>query len=211
MNAKLLSILSIFALVSVMFIVVVPQSLAADTSISYQLVSMDDGAFTHTLNVVVPQSLLEFYNERSHISATDGDFPKFVTPYALQPIADRLREIYPDDETFTNGVLTIIHQIPYEIITPAYYPVETLVMGKGDCDMLSVIAASILKAGGLDVVLLHYTSEEHMNLGVHLSQPPQNADHQHSHSKTAASPTTLQKAPAQTGKMAGVSVSALKT
>ena len=75
---------------------------------------------------------------------------------------------------FTNQVLTLVHQIPYEITAPVYYPVETLTINKGDCDLFSLTAASILKAGGIDVVLLRYLNESHMNIGVHLNQTPHN-------------------------------------
>jgi hypothetical protein len=69
----------------------------------------------------------------------------------------------------------IVHQIPYSATKPAKYPVETLVENSGDCDLLSYIAASIMKAGGLDVVLLYYENKAHMNVGVHLSRAPRDA------------------------------------
>jgi len=72
-------------------------------------------------------------------------------------------------------VLMIVHQIPYEETLPAKYPVETIVENKGDCDLFSYIAASIMKAGGLDVVLLYYESKSHMNIGVQLSHVPYDA------------------------------------
>jgi hypothetical protein len=83
----------------------------------------------------------------------------------LKPVADSLSELYTDDEDFANGALMIVHQIPYEETTPAKYPLETMADDKGDCDLFACIAASIMKAGGLNVVLLHYKEEEHMNLG----------------------------------------------
>ncbi len=175
MKSKLKCIFLVAALLAVAFSCVIPQGLAEDTALSYQLVNLSDGTFSYTLNVVVPESLVEYYRGLSHVSASDGDFPKFVTPYAVKPIADCLRTIYPDDEDFTNEVLTIIHQIPYEVVTPAYYPAEILVRNSGDCDLFSLLAASILKAGGIDVTLFHYPTEEHMNIGVHLDESPQDA------------------------------------
>jgi hypothetical protein len=70
-------------------------------------------------------------------------------------------------------VLTLVHQIPYAINDPQY-PVETLVNNSGDCVALSLLAASIMQAGGLDVVLIHYTgiSPGHMNVGVYLPYTP---------------------------------------
>lgn len=151
-----------------------PYCLSANHSQSYQLLDSPHGSMYYRLNVVVSQFLYEYYHEKSHRLSSNHDFAKFVTPYALQPIADSLWEIYTDDEDFANGVLMIVHQIPYEETLPVKYPVETIVENKGDCDLFSYIASSIMKAGGLDVVLLYYESEAHMNVGVHLSHAPHN-------------------------------------
>ncbi len=174
MKSKLTALLFV-TLISLMFFYAATPCSAVDGTVSYQLVNQDDGTYTHTLNVVIPQSLTDYYNGLSHRAASAADFPKFVTPYALKPIADCLRQIYPDDEDFTNGVLVLIHQIPYEEVLPAYYPAETLLRNSGDCDLMSYIGASILMAGGLDVVLFHYPTEEHMNIGVHLATKPNDA------------------------------------
>ena len=152
-----------------------PASLAQNTFSSYTLMNQEDGNYSYTLNVDVPPFLNEYYAGLSHRSYTDNDFPKFVTPYSVQPIANTLRQIYPEDEDFTNGILSIVHQIPYEETAEQFYPVETLLRNKGDCDMFSLLAASIMIAGGLDVVLLHYSSDQHMNVGVHLAEDPLDA------------------------------------
>jgi hypothetical protein len=175
MKSKVFNFLLIVALLLTVSSCAIPQGLAEDTALSYQLINISDGTFSYTLNVVVPASLVEYYSKLSHISASSGDFQKFVTPYTVKPIADQLRTIYPGDEDFANQVLKIVHQIPYEVVTPAYYPAEILVRNNGDCDLFSVLATSIMKAGGLDVVLLHYPTEEHMNIGVHLDESPRNA------------------------------------
>jgi hypothetical protein len=148
---------------------------AQDYTVSYQLLNHPEGNVTYELNVAVPETLHEYYVEKNHRSASSSDFSKFVTPYALQPIADSLWDIYDNEEDFTNGALMIVHQITYVQTTPAKYPIETMVDGQGDCDLFSFIAASIMKAGGLDVVLLYYEEQTHMNIGVHLSRTPQDA------------------------------------
>jgi len=149
-----------------------PYCLAEDYSISYKLLNHPDGSSYHRLNVVVPQSLYDYYSQKSHRLTSNNDFSKFVTPYALKPIADSLWEIYKDEEDFANGVLMIVHQIPYEETVPAKYPVETITENRGDCDLFSFTAAALIKAGGLDVVLLYYEQKAHMNIGVHLSHEP---------------------------------------
>ena len=103
-----------------------------------------------------------------------SEFAKFVTPNALNPVAEDLWSIYEHEEDFANGVLMILHQIPYEE-SDIKYPIETIVENEGDCDTFSCLAASIMKAGGLEVVLLYYEAESHMNVGVHLQQAPQDA------------------------------------
>ncbi|MGQ9624086.1 MAG: Ig-like domain-containing protein [Candidatus Bathycorpusculaceae bacterium] len=142
---------------------------------SYQLLNEPGGTPSCRLNITVQQSLYDYYIEKSHKLSTNTDFAKFVTPFALQPVADRLWEIYGDDEDFANGVLTIVHQIPYVETLPAKYPVETIVENRGDCDLFSYVAASIINAGGLDVILLYYENEAHMNIGVNLSHAPYDA------------------------------------
>jgi hypothetical protein len=148
-----------------------PHGFSENYSQSYQLLDKPDGSTYYGLNVTVQQSLYEYYTEKSHSLDSNSNFAKFVTPYALKPIADCLLEIYTDDEDFVNGVLMIVHQIPYNE-TPVKYPVETIVENKGDCDLFSYVAASIVKAHGLDVVLLYYGSQAHMNIGVSLSHVP---------------------------------------
>ncbi|MEM3703044.1 MAG: Ig-like domain-containing protein [Candidatus Bathyarchaeia archaeon] len=153
-----------------------PQCLSAGYSLSYKLLSNSNGSPEYTLNVAVPQSLYEYYRGKSHKQISVEDFAKFVTPNAFKPIANKLLEIYQnDEENFANGVLMIVHQIPYTATDPPKYPVETLVENSGDCDLFSYVAASIMKAGGFDVVLLYYEKQAHMNVGVHLSQAPKNA------------------------------------
>jgi hypothetical protein len=160
-------------LVLLTFSYALPLCFSENYTRTYNLLDCPDGTKQYKLNVVVPQSLYDYYVWQNHGQVSEEDFAKFVTPHALQPIADKLWEIYQGDyENFANGVLMIVHQIPYEVTVPAKYPVETIVENKGDCDLFSYVAASIMKAGGLDVVLLYYKSEAHMNVGVHLPNPP---------------------------------------
>jgi len=141
---------------------------------TYGLLDHPDGSTDYRLTVSVTSLLYDYYRSKDH-SLYSYDFAKFVTPSPLKPMADDLRMIYSDDEDFANGVLMIVHQIPYVESVPQKYPVETMVENEGDCDLFSFIAASIMKAGGLDVVLLLYEAQSHMNVGVHLSQEPGDA------------------------------------
>lgn len=127
-----------------------------------------------TLNLSITPSLYEYYQEKPHISTPDR-FATFVTPYALAQVAEDIRSIFNAPEDYVNGVLMLVHQIPYQIINESEYPVETLIENRGDCDLFSYITASLIKAQSLDVVLFYYQQESHMNIGVSLSTPPDDA------------------------------------
>lgn len=172
MKSGMLKAAILFTITLILFSTISPAT-AQDHSLSYQLLNRLDGNVTYELNVVVPETLEDYYAGSSHRLTSSSEFSKFVTPYALQPIAERLWEIYDEEEDFANGVLMMMHQISYVETTPGKYPVETMVDGQGDCDLFSFIAASVIKAGGLDVVLLYYEEQSHMNIGVHLSSAPE--------------------------------------
>jgi hypothetical protein len=121
------------------------QEQTQDYTSSFLLLNHPDGDTTYELNIKIPQALYEYYLSKSHALFSEADFAKFVTPYALKPIADSLWQIYNNTEDFTNGVLMLVHQITYQEVKPGRYPVETLVAGNGDCDLFAYIAASILK------------------------------------------------------------------
>ena len=112
-------------------------SKAQDHTLTYQLLNNPEGNVTYQLNVIIPQNLHEYYEEKTHRITSPSQFSSFVTPYALQPIADGLWEIYDNQEDFTNGALMIAHQITYVETTPGKYPVETMAEGQGDCDLFS--------------------------------------------------------------------------
>jgi hypothetical protein len=174
MGSKLARLFATFTVLLV-FSSVLPLEAVASRSVTYDLPDHVDGAARYKLNVFVSESLLSYYVGKNHAFTGSGDFASFVTPDALKPIADSLRQIYSDDEDFVNGVLIIVHQMEYVETKPPRYPVETIVEGKGDCDVFSDVAASIILAGGLDCALLYYEKEAHMNIGVNLSHEPQDA------------------------------------
>jgi hypothetical protein len=135
------------------------------------------GLLNQKLYVSVPLSLYDYYSNMSHTVNSDSDYANFVTPQAVEPIAESIQNITRNlpysNEQFADAVLTLVHQIPYAI-NGVEYPVETLVNNSGDCVALSLLAASIMQAGGLDVVLIHYTgiNPSHMNVGVYLPYTP---------------------------------------
>jgi hypothetical protein len=167
---------TIAILVTLLFLVsALRVSFAQNHTISYQLLEKQGENAGYTLNIVVPENLRQYCQEKNHKLYRLEDFTKFVTPYALQPVANCLNQIYPDEEDFVNGALMIVHQMNYVETQQGKYPAETLVDNQGDCDIFSYVAASIIKAAGIDVVLLDYEDENHMNIGVHLASPPEEA------------------------------------
>ncbi len=132
---------------------------------------------SHKMYISVPLSLYNYYQSQNHNTFNIGDFSKFVTPNVFKSIAENIQNVTRNDpygnEVFANAVLKIVQQIPYNK-TSVKFPIETMVDNSGDCDTLSLLAASIMKAGGLDVVLFLYENSpiSHMNVGVHLLNDP---------------------------------------
>ena len=160
----------------VSLLILLSNSCLADTySYSYKLLDSPNGNTDYRLTVSATETLYDYYRSQDHNLYSNLDLSKFVTPDALMPVADDLWSIYSNEEDFANGVLMLVHQIPYAESSPQKFPVETIVENEGDCDLFSFVAASIMKAGGLDVVLLLLESEEHMMVGVHLPETPKDA------------------------------------
>lgn len=131
------------------------------------------GNLIQKLYVSITPSLYDYYKSKSHGLYDVNSYKKFITPEAVKPIAEELRKLFPDDEQFANSVLSLVHKLRYVRSGPKY-PVETLVENAGDCSALSFLAASIMIAGGLDVVLLRYSGDniEHLNVGVFFLRAP---------------------------------------
>lgn len=143
-----------------------------DTELTF-LVSEHPGSQTsYQLNITIPYSLYQYYTQQNHFIFNAAYLSQFITPYSMKPVADRLWQIYNNTEDYTNGVLQIVHQITYQESEAGKYPIETLVDGKGDCDLFVYIAGSILEAGGVPVVLLYYHDQRHMQLGVDVGYQP---------------------------------------
>ena len=135
---------------------------------------LQDRQDTYQLTLSITSSLYEYYQQKSHY-LTQDNFASFVTPYSLALVAADVRGVFPSEEGFVNAVLMLVHQIPYRIVEEPKYPIETIIENQGDCDLLSYICASLIKAQDLDVVLLYYETESHMNVGEHLPNPPRDA------------------------------------
>ena len=167
-------ILSI-SLLSLLISLLTTICLAQNIENTFELLDQPDGSKTYQLTISITQTIHEYYLEKNHRLDNRYDLSKFVTPDPLKPVANDLWDIYANEEDFVNGVLMITHQIQYQESVPQKYPIETLIDNQGDCDLFSFLAASIIKAGGIDTVLLLYEEQEHMTIGVNLSQEPNDA------------------------------------
>lgn len=168
--------LSIVAL-SLLF-VLPAESLCSNTDREFNFLTEFAGVESkYILYVSTPRSIYEYYKKMDHATYGMEFFSRFVTPELFASVAQRIRSItnnsLDSDESFANLVLDFIHQVPYNK-SKVKFPIETLVDNYGDCDSLSVLAASIMKAGGLDVVLLYYEGSpvSHMNVGIYLPNKP---------------------------------------
>lgn len=137
------------------------------------IIRHESGRLFHKMYISVTPSLYQYYKSQTRRVRSLLDYAVFVTPETVEPIALELRSIFTYDEQFANAVLSLVHQIFYSKSGPKY-PVETLVENSGDCGALSLLAASIMEAGGLDVVLLYYENgwSSHMAVGVYLPRSP---------------------------------------
>lgn len=170
----ILTYLSFLLLFSTMTSVALLQPCVAtnDYTYTYSLTKTDGSEYTLTLTI--SSLLYQFYSSKGRA----GSDNEFVTPLIFSQVATQIRSVFTGDEDFANAVLMITHQIPQpQGNVPLKYPVETIVDNIGDCDVFSVLAASIMKAGGLDVTLLSYSplageSYGHMNVGVYLPYEP---------------------------------------
>ena len=158
------------------FCFMIPTSLAGNYEKTYNF-QTQYALVGQKLAVSIQPSLYNYYSNASHVVNCDANFSEFVTPQTVKPIADSIlkatHNLPNSDEQFADAVLMLVHQIPYRV-DGVKYPVETIVDNSGDCVGLSLLAASIMQAGGLDVVLIHYTgiNPSHINVGVYLPYTP---------------------------------------
>ena len=171
LNQKLLTI----SIPLILILFLSNTTLAQTSEHTFKLLNQPDGSKTYQLTISITETLYEYYQSRNHQLYNNYDLAKFVTPSPLEPVANDLWTIYNNPEDFANGVLMITHQIPYQESIPKKYPIETITENEGDCDLFSFLAASIMKAGGLDVNLLLFEEQEHMTVGVHLPETPKDA------------------------------------
>jgi hypothetical protein len=175
MDSRIKRIISLFFIFFSILLLFPSQSYCSniDREISFKI-EIGERIINSILYISIPESFYDYYKKLDHNFYEMKYFSRFVTPELFESMALNIRKITDkfsnSDEVFANIVLEIIQQIPYKK-SNVKFPIETLVQNFGDCDSLTVLAASIMKAGGLDVVLFFYEDNlvNHMNLGIHLA------------------------------------------
>ncbi len=143
----------------------------------YKIKSADYYNYRFDVETHVPALLNDRVTEEL-ISRTAGSWADPESA-VIQEIAYDLWEVSDgDEEVFVNLAVQFVHQLCYNVTLYTKYPIETIVEESGDCDNLAVLTASILNAGGFDVVLLlvHANGGGHCMLGVSLSSDPDDRD-----------------------------------
>ncbi len=116
----------------------------------------------------------------SHRHNTVEEYVKFVTydNEKIKEIAENVTKFSSSQEEKAQVILDFVHQIVYDKTIeddgmPDYvrYPLETLVERNGDCEDLTILAASLMKAVGIDVAFIHLPpppekKSGHLALGV---------------------------------------------
>ncbi|MBI4919019.1 transglutaminase domain-containing protein [archaeon] len=120
------------------------------------------------------------FKQKSHRHNTIEEFARFVTydHKNIKQIAESVTKFSNSPEEKARVILDFVHQMVYDKTIedkgmPDYvrYPLETLVERNGDCEDLTILAASLMKAVGINVALIHIPalpSEDagHLALGV---------------------------------------------
>lgn len=72
-----------------------------------------------------------------------------------------------------NLIIALVQSFTYVEEDGEYprYPIETLVEGQGDCEDLAILTVAILQQMGFSSVLLAYTEERHIAVGVRVVLP----------------------------------------
>ena len=129
----------------------------------------------------IPRETYEYFSER-HRTSDYGEYvsnpsdDEWMTNLANQ-FSDEAKDEGWDEFTTVDFVLLFVQSLPYtsDKITAGYdeyprYPVETLVDKGGDCEDTSILFASIVRGMEYGVVLLRLEEDNHMAVGVRISE-----------------------------------------
>jgi hypothetical protein len=154
------------------------------------------GAILHVETFTIPGQTLSYDGSLSHpyalLQYPNGysmDYSQYVTPDLVRDIAVSVASVAAfGEEDIADTVLSFVQNLGYAnnayAISNTLYPVETLATG-GVCDDLSVLYATLMVSLGFRAILIWYPKQvdlggskaTHVNVGIHLSAPPEHASY----------------------------------
>ena len=112
------------------------------------------------------------------VPGQDAEEVVFSRILAYSDFDDVLNQLISDLETkagelnlsLTEVLIAFVQAIPYQVGSHEKYPVETLMLGHGDCSDKSTLLKKLLGLTGIDSSLLLFEELQHMALGVKVPQ-----------------------------------------
>jgi len=136
---------------------------------------------TWTYDARIPKETYEYFSNKPRVS----DYSEYVDSPADDVWIENLAHLFVEEaekkgwgefET-VSFVLAFVQSWPYtsDNVTTPYdeyprYPVETIVDNGGDCEDTSILFSSIVRGMGYGTVLLKLEEDDHMAVGVLISQ-----------------------------------------
>ena len=143
-----------------------------------------------TYDAEIPRETYEYFSNKPRVSY----YSEYVDNPADDVWMEKLAHLFVEEaekkgwgefET-VSFVLAFVQSWPYtsDDVTKGYdeyprYPVETIVDGGGDCEDMSILFSSIVRGMGYGTVLLKLEEDDHMAVGVLISQEIVNNWNQH--------------------------------
>jgi len=115
------------------------------------------------------------YRNRSHVTTSSESFANYVTygSETIKKISQELTSGIKSDEASAQKILDFVNKsIIYDWTIEkernyARYPLETLVERNGDCEDMAILAASLMKSKGIDVIFVEIPgSPGHIGVGI---------------------------------------------
>ena len=105
----------------------------------------------------------EDFNQEFYDMFFQDDYDIEVLENILNNLKERETGIQFD---IVQVLVSFVQSIPYEEAAPQKYPLETLLLNKGDCSDKSVLLAKLLYLAGYDTCLFVYEEAKHMAVGL---------------------------------------------
>jgi predicted transglutaminase-like cysteine proteinase len=124
--------------------------------------AFDLGAYTHYRSL---PRVAQFTDYGEYVLDPDDDGLIAELASELEQMADRAEL---DEWETLHLIVSFVQSLRYVPDQGEYprYPIETLVEGCGDCEDLAILTAEIVRQMGFGVVLLAFTEEMHMAVGI---------------------------------------------